>query len=96
MDGAIELADPDDRLLQTAQKLTVRALADEPPFVKLFLPGRDVDLPVSMQVPLGVNTLDDYGLGELYLHFGKESIDQRIRLKSLAGRREDTTIYVGT
>jgi hypothetical protein len=93
MDGAIELADPDDRLLQAAQKLTVRALADEPPFVKLFMPGRDVDLPVSMQVPLGVNTLDDYGLGELYLHFGKESIDQRIRLKSLAGKREDTTLY---
>jgi hypothetical protein len=91
--GAIELADNEDKVLQPAAGLVVRAIADEPPFVKLFVPGRDIDLPVSMQVLLGINSIDDFGLGELYLHYGKDSIDRRVRLKSLAGRREDTTLY---
>jgi hypothetical protein len=91
--GAIELADNEDKVLQPAAEVRVRAIADEPPFVKLFVPGRDVDLPVSMRVLLGINSLDDFGLGELYLHYGKDSIDKRVRLKSLAGRREDTTLY---
>jgi hypothetical protein len=91
--GAIELADNEDKVLQPAAEVRVRAIADEPPFVKLFMPGRDVDLPVSMKVLLGINSLDDFGLGELYLHYGKDSIDRRVRLKSLAGRREDTTLY---
>ena len=73
--GAIELADNEDKVLQPAAEVRVRAIADEPPFVKLFGPGRDVDLPVSMKVLLGINSLDDFGLGELYLHYGKDSID---------------------
>jgi hypothetical protein len=91
--GAIELADNEDKVLQPATEVRVRAIADEPPFVKLFGPGRDVDLPVSMRVLLGINSLDDFGLRGLYLHYGEDSIDQRVRLKSLSGRREDTTLY---
>ena len=91
--GAIELADNDDKVLQPATEVRVRAIADEPPFVKLFMPGRDVDLPVSMKVLLGINSLDDFGLGDLYLNYGKDSIDKRVRLKSLSGQREDTTLY---
>ena len=91
--GAFELADNEDKVLQPAAEVQVRALTDEAPFVKLFMPGRDVDLPVSMKVLLGINSLDDFGLGELYLHYGKDSIDRRVRLKSVAGRREDTTLY---
>jgi len=91
--GAIELADNEDKVLQPATEVRVRAIADEPPFVKLFGPGRDIDLPVSMRVLLGINSLDDFGLRGLYLHYGEDSIDQRVRLKSLSGRREDTTLY---
>ena len=99
--GAFELADNEDRVMQPAQGLRVRALTDESPFVKLFLPGRDVDLPVSMKVLLGINSIDDFGLGELYLHYGKdeggvkaaEGGFRTIRLKGLAGKREDTTLY---
>ena len=100
--GTIELADNEDRVLQPAAGLVVRAIADEPPFVKLFGPGRDIDLPVSMRVLLGINSLDDFGLGELVLHYGKggesgiqnpESRIQSVTLKRLAGRREDTTLY---
>lgn len=88
-----QVRSPGGEAMLAAAMLSVRALTDEPPFVKLFLPGRDVDMPMSMQVLLGINSLDDFGLGELYLHYGKDSVDHRIRLKGLTGRREDTTLY---
>ncbi|MCX6841583.1 MAG: hypothetical protein NTX53_04780 [candidate division WOR-3 bacterium] len=106
--GVFELADDEDKVFQPAANVQVRALTDESPFVKLFLPGRDVDLPVSMKVLLGINSLDDFGLGELYLHYGKDEGGERseeggvktegggfrtIRLKGLVGKREDTTLY---
>ncbi len=111
--GGIELAGTSDGPARPAVGLRVRVLGDEPPFVRLFLPGRDVDLPASMQIPLGINAIDDFGLGELVLHFAKEtpeefgrgedeppglpraeSFAQRIRIRNLGGRREDTTFYV--
>jgi hypothetical protein len=92
-EGVLELADAEDRVMQTAAVVRVRALVDEPPFVKLFAPGRDVDMPMSMKVLLGVNSIDDFGLGELSLHYGRDSIDRRLRLKGPGGRREDTTLY---
>ncbi|MBM3315118.1 DUF4175 domain-containing protein, partial [candidate division WOR-3 bacterium] len=91
-DGRVELSE--GGAFQAVAGLHVHAVADEPPFVKLFMPGRDVDLPQEMQVLLGVNSIDDYGLGSLYLCSGRESLDQRLRLKGLDGRREDTTLYV--
>ncbi|MEO0085182.1 MAG: hypothetical protein ABIK37_00985 [candidate division WOR-3 bacterium] len=94
-DGAVRfLAAESGEAAQVAAVLQVRAVPDEPPFVKVFAPGRDVDLPVSMQVALGINSLDDYGLTGLVLHYGKDTVNQRILLKTLAGRREDTTVYV--
>lgn len=90
--GTVELAGAGGRFV--GARFEVRALEDEPPFVKVFVPGRDVDLPMSMQVPLGINSIDDYGLDELWLHFGQESISNAVRLKRLAGRREDTTFYL--
>ncbi|MEO0078768.1 MAG: hypothetical protein ABIK86_07220, partial [candidate division WOR-3 bacterium] len=98
--GVLDLADTDDRVLQTAAAIRVRALGDEPPFVKLFAPGRDVDMPMSMKVLLGVNSIDDFGLGELSLHWqvvgglgADTSPARRLRLKQISGRREDTTLY---
>ncbi|MEO0069661.1 MAG: hypothetical protein ABIK18_02565, partial [candidate division WOR-3 bacterium] len=79
---------------QTIARILVRTLPDESPFLKVFLPGKDIDLPMNMRVLLGINTIDDYGLKDLWLHFGKESIAQRVRLKNLSGRKEDTTFYV--
>ncbi len=79
---------------QTVARVAVRAIPDEPPLVRVFLPGRDIDLPMTMQVPLGINSIDDFGLGELWLHYGKVEIDRVVRLKRLAGEKEDTTFYL--
>lgn len=92
-EGSLELAEAGEGQAQPAATVRVRALTDEPPFVKLFLPGRDVDLPVSMRVLLGANSIDDFGLGELALYWGRDSTFERRRLKSLGGRREDTTLH---
>uniref|UniRef100_A0A7C6AAP5 GAT domain-containing protein n=1 Tax=candidate division WOR-3 bacterium TaxID=2052148 RepID=A0A7C6AAP5_UNCW3 len=72
-------------------KLTIAP--DEAPYIKLFLPGRDIDLPVSMKVLLGVNSIDDYGLTNLALYYEKDSVIKKIHLKNVAGRQEDTTYY---
>lgn len=102
-EGRLELADQRGTGYQTAGSLRVRQMPDEPPLVKLLLPGRDVDLPMSMQLVLGVNSLDDFGLEGLYLYYSKEEFGrwdtlqrtgfERKRLKFLAGKREDTTLY---
>jgi hypothetical protein len=73
--------------------IKVSPLGDQPPLVKLFVPGRDVDLPVNMKVLLGINALDDYGLGELWLCYEKGGAENKIRLKGLNDRIEDTTFY---
>ncbi|MGQ9707249.1 MAG: hypothetical protein ACUVUR_00010 [bacterium] len=90
--GTMEIVSAGTRFISS--RFEVRVLEDEPPFVKIFLPGRDVDLPMSMQVPLGINSIDDYGLLQLWLHFGQESIGNAIRLKRLTGKKEDTTFYL--
>lgn len=93
-EGMLELESEQPSKAQTVARIRVRGVADESPFLKVFLPGKDIDLPMNMRVLLGINTIDDYGLGDLWLHYGKESTSQRVRLKHLAGKREDTTFYV--
>lgn len=73
-EARLELADTRGAGFQSVEMLRIRAMPDEPPLVKVFFPGRDVDLPMSMQVVLGVNSLDDFGLGALYLHYSKDTI----------------------
>ncbi len=73
--------------------IRVGLLNDEPPMVKLFLPARNVDLPVNMKLLLGINALDDYGLADLWLCSNKGGTEKRLRLKGLNERTEDTTYY---
>jgi hypothetical protein len=68
-------------------------MPDESPFVKLFLPGHDIDLPVTMKVLLGINAIDDYGLTNLSLNYLKDSVATKINLKNIGARLEDTTYY---
>ncbi len=45
----------------------LRVAPDQPPFVRLLAPGRDVDLGDDMQLPLAIEAQDDYGLSAMYL-----------------------------
>ncbi len=92
-EARIELATLPHRQ-QTVYRFNIRAIPDESPLVKVFLPGRDVNLPMNMQVPLGINSIDDFGITEIWLHYGKDSINNSRRLKVVNNRREDTTFYL--
>lgn len=93
--GVFELmGEPATERFQQCGVVTVRAVPDETPLIRVLRPGRDVDLPMSMQLPLLLNSIDDYGLTGLWLRWGRDSLDSRTRIKSLAGQREDTTLYV--
>lgn len=91
-EGRLELADAAGGGFQPVERLRVRAVPDESPLVKLLLPGRDVDLPVSMKLGLAINSLDDFGLTGLWLHWGRDSVFERRRIGSPSGR-EDTTFF---
>ncbi|MCX7757853.1 MAG: hypothetical protein N2166_06055, partial [candidate division WOR-3 bacterium] len=68
---------------------------DEPPLIRLFLPGRDINIPVDMQVLIGIYILDDFGLSKLELHYTKSNISEttRLKLKEISNRNEDTIFY---
>lgn len=68
-------------------------MEDETPIVRIFSPGRDIDLPVSMKVLLGINSMDDYGLKALYLVYNREGTEKRIPLRFYKGEAEDSFYY---
>lgn len=68
-------------------------LPDEAPNVLVFLPGSNIDLPISMKVLLGISSIDDYGLTNLNLFYQKDNVKKRVFLKNLGNRLEDTTYY---
>lgn len=47
----------------------IRALPDEPPFIRLLEPNEDKNLDESLRATLRWSALDDYGLGAVHLKF---------------------------
>jgi len=68
-------------------------MEDEAPIVRIFSPGRDIDLPISMKVLLGITSVDDYGLKALYLVYDREGKKERIPLKYFKAEVEDSFYY---
>lgn len=79
-----------------SQRIFILPSFDEIPFVKIFLPGQDIDIPVNMQVLIGMQGLDDFGITRFDLAYTKSSIGETIRipLKSVANKAEDTLFYL--
>ncbi|MEO0091667.1 MAG: hypothetical protein ABIK61_03025 [candidate division WOR-3 bacterium] len=69
---------------------------DEFPFVRIFSPGRDIDVPANMQVFLGMYGIDDFGINRFYLYWFKSTSNDTARflVKSSFGRNEDTAYYL--
>ncbi len=91
-DGKIEAVDSAGA--RADQGLRIRVVQDEPPLVRVLLPGRDVDVPVSMRLPLLVDVIDDFGVERVLLRYGKDSLNRSITLSSAGRGREDTVAYV--
>lgn len=76
------------------ERFRVTPIADEPPFVRLFAPGADMNLPSSMKVMLGANSVDDYGLTSIVLSYVRDSAVSSVPLRAMGGKLEDTTFYL--
>jgi len=76
------------------ERFRVTPIADESPFVRLFAPGADMNLPSSMKVMLGANSLDDYGLSSIVLNYVRDSAVSSVPLREIGGKLEDTTFYL--
>jgi hypothetical protein len=74
----------------------IKPSQDEEPFVKMLLPGRDIDLPVSMQVILAMYAIDDFGLSRFDLHYSRPISGETtsIRLKTISNKSEDSLFYL--
>ncbi|MBS4015568.1 MAG: hypothetical protein KGZ86_03935 [Candidatus Latescibacteria bacterium] len=74
----------------------IKPIADETPFVKMLLPGRDIELPVSMQVVIAMYAIDDFGLSRFDLHYTRSisSETSSVRLKTVSNKSEDTLFYL--
>lgn len=47
----------------------IRAISDQYPFVRIVIPGQDVELTQEMQLPLLIEAQDDYGLSRMQLRY---------------------------
>lgn len=79
-----------------SQLFYITTASDEVPFIKLFLPGKDIDVPVNMQALVGMYGLDDFGITRFDLCYTKPASGETVQtfLKSSNGKNEDTLFYL--
>jgi hypothetical protein len=79
-----------------SQTYYVMPSIDEIPFVKMFMPGRDIDIPVNMQALIGMYGLDDFGVTRFDLCYIKPTTSETMRmiLRSGLSKTEDTLFYL--
>lgn len=76
----------------------ISVIEDQNPFVRILVPGRDVELPENMTLPLRVLAQDDYGVSKLVLAYqlvpgGETKIDSNgFAEQTLAGISESEQI----
>ena len=84
----LELRDQKGVASRDPIRYLIQVLRDAPPSVALAEPGRDLDLPKSMNVGLKVEAADDFGVGRLSLIWRiNDQADQRRDLPFRAGRQ---------
>lgn len=85
---------------QNAHPISYRisVIEDQNPFVRILVPGRDVDIPESMTLPVRILAQDDYGVSKLVLAYqlvpgGETKIDSSgFAEQALAGIKESEQI----
>jgi hypothetical protein len=74
------------------ETITIYAIPDMPPLVDVFYPGHDVMVPQSMELMIGIQCSDDYGLDHMrFIHAFQETIS--IPLPVRRNVLEDTLTY---
>ena len=89
----IELVDRKGIANRNPIRYTIRPLIDEVPRVAITEPGHDADLPEHLEVVLGVEALDDFGLTEIALVYRiNDGDDHRLTLAK-GGEREQAILH---
>jgi hypothetical protein len=59
-------------------QITIYAIPDCAPLVDIFYPGYNIDIPSSMNVPIGIRCSDDYGLSSATFYYVLKDTCQRM------------------
>jgi|GEM_PF-3057780 len=90
----IELRDEAEGDVWVSDSFQVETVPDLVPAVRLLSPPPEIDLPSDMFVTLVIDCIDDFGLGELALIYGRANDDPtRVELASWENEREARITY---
>jgi hypothetical protein len=91
---SIEIEDRDGLRNPDPPVYSIVAIRDERPLVRIVEPGEDSEAPRSMELPLVISALDDYGISAISLRYALEgSADtgvMKLELSGTGGSRELT------
>jgi DNA-binding transcriptional regulator YiaG len=66
---SLELVTGDRAALEAHGPHSVKVMEDEPPYVRIESPAKEILLEADMIVPLSVRALDDYGISSMQIHY---------------------------
>jgi hypothetical protein len=90
----VELRDPAEGEVWQSETFGIEVVPDLEPAVRLLSPGPQIMMPPDMRVTLGIDCVDDFGLSELALVYGRAEDDPtRVRLASWNDRKEARVTY---
>ncbi len=90
----VELRDPAEGEVWRSQAFAIEVASDLEPAVRLLAPGPQITMPPDMRVTLGIDCVDDFGLSELALVYGRAEDDPtRVKLASWDDRKEARVTY---
>jgi hypothetical protein len=98
-DGSYHVAAIDDgETVRISDDYFIEAKKDEPPVVKISKPGRDPHVTPIEEMPVTVESADDYGVKDLQLHYsvngGPEQTASLLRSSGTKEAERKTTLYM--
>ncbi len=90
----VELGDPTESEVWVSEGFAIEVVPDLEPAVRLLSPAARVTMPPDMHVTLAIDCVDDFGLTELALVYGRAEDDPtRVRLATFEERKEARVTY---
>ncbi len=90
----VELRDEEEGELWVSDTFDVEVVPDLAPSVRLLSPGENITMPADMRVTLAIDCVDDFGMTELALVYGRAEDDPtRLELASWESQQEARVTY---
>ncbi|MEO0190951.1 MAG: hypothetical protein ABIL18_08215, partial [candidate division WOR-3 bacterium] len=75
-----------------SEAITIYTIPDLVPFVEIFFPGYNINMPPDMKIAIGIKCSDDYGLKKVDFYYQLKDT-KKVELKFKKGSVEDTIFY---